>query len=212
MAILTGPEIARLVKRTKEAREDGLTPPMPIIDITPFDEANCGPNSYDVRLSDKLLIYRAGGSHWQVSGHPSGYGCEVKLNVHSQQFVLDSREPNPTKEVTISDGGIVLIPGVLYLGSTVEFTETHGLVPVIETRSSLARLGVSAHLSAGFGDDGWGGCWTLELTVVHPVKLWAGDRICQVAFHTINGERDPYRGKYSNDTTAVASRMHEDTH
>ena len=197
MSILTGPEIRRIVERTKAAKASNYPPPLPSIDITPFDPTRVGPNSVDLRLADKLLVYEM----------PTVFEWTGSLSSR-----LSSREPNETVEIDISGkSGFTLFPGTLYLGSTMEFTETHGLVPVIETRSSLARLGVSAHLSAGFGDDGWAGCWTLELTVVHPVKLWAGDRICQVAFHTIEGERQPYKGKYRGSEGTVASRMHEDT-
>lgn len=194
MSILTGPEIRRIVERTKAAKRDGQPPPLPSIEITPFDEANCGPNSYDVRLADTLLVYDT--TH-----------CDF----------LDMREPRRTKAFAIPDDGILLHPGTLYLASTVERTATAGLVPYLEGRSSVGRLGIFIHATAGRGDDGFGmdrpdGCpWTLELSVVQPVRIYAGVRIGQLTYYTLEGERKPYRGKYAQDAGPAASRMHEDT-
>jgi dCTP deaminase len=180
MSILTGPEIERLVRTS--ARADG-EPMVPFVGIEPFDPAQVGPNSYDLRLSPDLLVY--------------AYADE-----------LDVRHEHPTEPLTIPSAGFRLMPGTLYLASTVEWTETHGLVPFIEGRSSIGRLGISVHATAGFGDDGFAGRWTLEISCVHPVRVYAGMRVCQIGYETIVGERRPYRGRYQRQQGPIASRLH----
>ncbi len=83
--------------------------------------------------------------------------------------------------------GLVLTPNQLYLGRTVERTETHNYVPMIEGRSSIGRLGLFVHVTAGFGDVGFCGYWTLEMFAVQPVKIYPGVPICQIFFHEISG-------------------------
>jgi dCTP deaminase len=192
VSILTGPEIRRIVERTKKWKAEGFIPQVPSIDITQFDPESCGPNSYDVRLADTLLVYE-------------------------RNRMLDMRAKCPTRELKIPAEGIELNPGILYLASTIERTATAGLVPYLEGRSSVGRLGIFIHSTAGRGDDGFGmdnpdGCpWTLELSVVQPVRVYAGVRIGQLTYYTIEGERKAYSGKYARDNGPAASRMHEDT-
>jgi dCTP deaminase len=154
--------------------------------VDPWCDAHLGPNSVDLTLSPTLLTYRG--------------------------RTLDARQDNATDELTIPERGLVLLPGRLYLGATAEWTETRGnLVPFIEGRSSLARLGVSTHCSAGFGDHAFAGSWTLELTVVHPVRLYAGMRVCQIAWLTMQGKPVmEYVGRYQGQRGPVASRLWRD--
>lgn len=192
MSILTGPEIRRIVERTKAWKLCDREPPLPSISITPFDPDSCGPNSYDIRLADTLLVYE---------------DCDF----------LDMHEKRNTVESVIPPEGKILFPGRVYLASTIERTATAGLVPYLEGRSSVGRLGIFIHATAGRGDDGFGmdnpdGCpWTLELSVVQPVRVYAGVRIGQLTYYTLEGERKAYSGKYARDTGPAASRMHEDT-
>lgn len=208
MSVLSGPEITRLVKLAKQAKTAGLSPPVPSIEIEPFSEALSGPNSYDMRLSPQMRVY-ALSSVRRI--HPElfrGYYPNTILPVG-----LDAREVVETIPFTIPEDGLWLQPGVLYLGATVETTVCHGLVPCIETRSSVARLGLSTHLCAGFGDDGFSGQWTLEITVpCHSVKVYPGMRIAQVAFTTLVGDRKPYEGKYQNSKGPIASLAHREKH
>lgn len=188
MSVLTGPEIVDVIGRTRRAQAAcGSEPPLflPRLDIEPFDPKLAGPNSYDVHLGDKLLVYSLAG--W---GH---------LSTRIKPIVVP---------LMIPPDGIILEPGILYLGSTVERVACHGLVPWIDGRSSVGRLGISVHVTAGRGDDGFEGCFTLEITVVHPVRVYAGDRIAQLTLLTTTGERNPYHGRYAGADGPEASRFH----
>lgn len=186
MSVLTGPEIRRLVEyRSRLYPGDVGLDNLPAIEIEPFIPNRLGPNSYDVALGDTLRVHRS-----------NRYGA------------LDSRVENPTDLLPLHSGGLVLQPGRLYLGFTVERIRCEGLVPYIDGRSSFGRLGLSVHVTAGRGDDGWNGQLTLELTVVEPLRVYAGDLVAQVTFHTVEGERAPYRGRYRNSVGPVASRAH----
>ncbi len=141
--------------------------------IDPYHDANLNPNSYNLTLHNELLVY--------------------------EEVVLDMRHSNRTRRISIPDEGLVLSPNQLYLGRTVERTETHNLVPMIEGRSSIGRLGLFVHVTAGFGDVGFCGCWTLEIYAVQPVRVYPGVQICQIFYHQIIGEHIEYASeKYQN--------------
>jgi dCTP deaminase len=142
--------------------------------IDPFDEANLNPNSYNLSLHDELITY--------------------------EEVVLDMRKANRVRRLQIPPEGLVLSPNQLYLGRTAERTETHNLVPMIEGRSSIGRLGLFVHVTAGFGDVGFCGYWTLEMFAVQPVRIYAGVRICQIIYHQISGDVTEYRSnKYQHN-------------
>ncbi len=142
--------------------------------IDPFDEANLNPNSYNLRLHNELMVY--------------------------EEVVLDVREPNRVRRLNIPAQGMVLAPNQLYLGRTVERTETHNLVPMIEGRSSVGRLGLFVHVTAGFGDVGFCGFWTLEMYAIQPVRIYPDLPICQIFYHEITGEIQEYASdKYQNN-------------
>lgn len=104
-----------------------------------------------------------------------------------------------------------LEPGVLYLGKTREVAGARrNYVPCIEGRSSLARLGLHVHISAGFGDVGYVNHWTLELLATLPIRIYQGMRIAQIYFTRLEGEAAPYRGKYAHTNSGVHSRANED--
>ena len=105
--------------------------------------------------------------------------------------------------------GWLLVPGTLYLGATYERIELHGVCAQLTGRSSLGRLGVDCHVSAGLIDDGFAGNITLEIRVIHPIILWPGMRLAQLVFESIVGDRRPYRGRYYGDSGPVASRFGE---
>lgn len=162
------------------------------IEITPFDLQSLGPNSYDVHLAPYITFYR--------------------------DQKLDCRLEPKTVEEDIPASGYVLYPGTgrLYLASTVEKTSTKKHVPYLDGKSSIGRLGIFTHITAGRGDIGFSGHWTLELFVVHPVRIYAGMPIGQITFHTVEGVvAQPYdsvehRGQYTDAASSPrpqASRM-----
>lgn len=152
------------------------------IGIEPFDESRLNPNSYNLTLHDELLVY--------------------------EELVLDMRKPNRTRRLRIPPEGLVLSPNQLYLGRTVERTETQNLVPMIEGRSSIGRLGLFVHVTAGFGDVGFCGYWTLEMFAVQPVRIYPGVAICQIIYHDIRGPFTSYASnKYQNNTDIQPSLL-----
>ncbi len=142
--------------------------------IEPFEEEQLNPNSYNLRLHNELLVY--------------------------EEIVLDMQRPNRFRRYTIPEEGFVLHPNTLYLGRTHERTETHNLVPMLEGRSSVGRLGLFVHVTAGFGDVGFRGYWTLEMFAVQPVRIYPGVPICQMFYHTLEGDVTEYDSeKYQNN-------------
>ena len=73
------------------------------------------------------------------------------------------KKDNPIRKINIPDDGLLLEPNKLYLGRTVEYTRTDKFIPMLEGRSSTGRLGLFIHVTAGFGDVGFAGYWTLEM-------------------------------------------------
>ncbi len=159
--------------------------------ISPFDPACLGTNSYDVHLAPTLRMYQPGAP-------------------------LDVRVPRDTYDIWISDDGIVLMPGKLYLASTVERTESHEHVPMLNGRSSLGRLGLSIHVTAGTGDVGFCGHWTMEMFVIEPLHIYAGMSVGQILWMTASDMPiTPYSrkasAKYSNTgELPQASKLHEE--
>jgi dCTP deaminase len=143
------------------------------VKIEPFNPAALNPNSYNLTLHDELIVY--------------------------EEVVLDMAKANRVRRIPIPQEGIVLSPNQLYLGRTAERTETHNLVPQIEGRSSVGRLGLFVHVTAGFGDVGFAGYWTLEMFAVQPVRIYAGVPICQIFYHEIAGAFDEYDSKYQHN-------------
>lgn len=153
--------------------------------ITPFAPSQLNPNSYNLRLSDDLVIY--------------------------QDDILDMKQDNPIFRTKIPKTGLVLQPGKLYLGRTMEYTETYNLVPMLEGRSSIGRLGLFIHVTAGFGDVGFKGFWTLEIHCVQPIRIYPFVEICQIYYHTIDGEYREYEGgKYQENHGIQSSRLFEE--
>ena len=153
--------------------------------ISDWDETRLGPNSYNLRLSPELVAYK--------------------------EAVLDPKQDNRTGRLVIPEGGLVLHPGRLYLAKTMEYTETHNLVPMLVGRSSIGRLGIFVHVTAGFGDVGFAGYWTLEMFCIHPIVIYPNVEICQIYYHTIQGEYQKYdSGKYQNNTGVQPSMLYKD--
>jgi len=140
--------------------------------IEPYRREALGTNSYDVHLGKYLAVYK--------------------------DEILDAKKHNLTEEIIIGEVGFVLQPGTLYLGVTEEDTETHKTVPFLEGKSSIGRLGIDIHATAGKGDVGFCNTWTLEISCVHPVRVYAGMPIGQLIYFTIDGEIERYYNKKKN--------------
>ena len=146
---------------------------------------NVNPNSYNLTLHPDVVTY--------------------------EEVVLDMRKSNRTRRLRIPESGLVLEPNKLYLGRTVERTETHNLVPMIEGRSSIGRLGLFVHVTAGFGDVGFKGFWTLEMFAVQPVRIYPGVQICQIFYHQIVGKIQEYvSDKYQDNSDIQPSLMYKE--
>ena len=146
--------------------------------IRPFRAGCLGTNSYDVHLGPYLAVY--------------------------SDAALDARRENPVKEFRIPKDGFVLIPGQLYLGVTEEYTETHGFVPFLEGKSSVGRLGIDIHSTAGKGDEGFCNYWTLEMSVKLPVRIYAGMPVGQLIYFEISGSVER---SYSEKSSAKYRRV-----
>lgn len=161
--------------------------------IDPFDIKRMNPNSYNVRLAEDLLTYD-----------------------HS---VLDMKREEPYTIERIPDSGKLLIPGKIYLARTIEHSFTRGFVPMLEGRSSVGRLGLFVHATAGFGDNGFDGYWTLELSCVQPIIIYSGVEIAQLYYcelSDIDGDGElgiPVEyssGKYQKNTGVQPSMLWKD--
>ena len=142
------------------------------IKIEPYDRACLGSNSYDVHLGKHLAVYEA--------------------------TELDARAHNTIRHFEIPEEGIVLQPGTLYLGVTEEYTETFRYVPFLEGKSSVGRLGIDIHATAGKGDVGFCNHWTLEISCTQPVKVYAGMPIGQLIYFMVEGDIERFYNKKSD--------------
>ncbi|MBL7990088.1 MAG: dCTP deaminase [Candidatus Kapabacteria bacterium] len=154
--------------------------------ITPFRRESLGSNSYDVRLGKTLACYR--------------------------DEVLDAKQHNLIQTFDIPDDGFILRPDKFYLGVTEEYTETHKHVPFLEGKSSIGRLGIDIHATAGKGDVGFCNTWTLEISVKQPVRVYAGMPIGQLIYFEVAGEiLTPYNtkknAKYNGQTNLPVESM-----
>lgn len=132
------------------------------IKIEPYKRECLGSNSYDVHLGAILATY------------------------DSEE--LDAKKHNTISHFEIPEEGFVLLPHQFYLGVTQEYTETHAHVPFLEGKSSTGRLGIDIHATAGKGDVGFCGNWTLEISVKKPVRIYKGMPIGQLIYFPVEGE------------------------
>jgi len=209
---LTGPEIARQMKSSIFQRIFGKKPN---IVITPYDPNCLGSNSYDLHLADTLRVYKNTlpdgmkpiiefdktkqlsqysmrdwfDDPWKYSDYtlrPEDY------DPRNPKFLLNPFTEHETIEIKIPECGAILNPMIGYLGSTVEYTETRKLFPYIDGKSSIGRNFILNHHTAGRGDDGFCGQWTLEIRVLYPTLVMTGMRIGQIYYEKFTGRRMPY--------------------
>jgi dCTP deaminase len=151
-----------------------------LIKVEPFRSECLGSNSYDVHLGATLGLYKDG--------------------------VLDAKKHNAIDVFTIPPEGYVLVPTEFYLGVTAEYTETHAHVPFLEGKSSVGRLGIDIHATAGKGDVGFCNFWTLEISVKKPVRVYAGMPIGQLIYFEVSGVvNTAYNIKGTAKYNAIAS-------
>jgi dCTP deaminase len=165
------------------------------IKIDPWDPGLVQPASVDLRLGDSFRVFH-----------------------NHRASAIDLREPPAglTEEVVIAESeSFVIHPGEFCLGTTLEHvTLPDDIVARIEGKSSLGRLGLIVHATAGFCDPGWSGALTLELNNLTrvPIKLWAGLPIAQLSFMTLDAPAQrPYGhpelgSHYQGQTDATESR------
>jgi dCTP deaminase len=140
--------------------------------IEPYNRECLGTNSYDVHLGKYLAVYK--------------------------DRILDAKKHNEVEHFEISEDGFVLQPNTLYLGVTEEYTETHAHVPFLEGKSSIGRLGIDIHATAGKGDVGFCNNWTLEISVAQPVRVYAGMPVGQLIYFVVDGDiENMYNAKKS---------------
>ena len=161
------------------------------IQIDPFNQKQLNPASYDVTLGDEACVYTEpvnvdepflfGGAH-----------RGVELTQFDGPF-LDAKKENSTKTIKMSEAGFLLKPGIGYLLHTRERIRTDIFVPIIDGKSSIGRLFITVHVTAGYGDPGFDGQYTLETVVTHPVIIYPGMRFGQVRFHTMLGVPNLYK-------------------
>ncbi|HEY8387648.1 MAG TPA: dCTP deaminase [Parasegetibacter sp.] len=140
--------------------------------IEPYKRECLGSNSYDVHLGGTLAMY-----------------------VDQE---LDAKKHNRIEYFEIPDEGYVLHPDKFYLGVTDEYTETHAHVPFLEGKSSTGRLGIDIHATAGKGDVGFCGNWTLEISVKQPVRVYKGMPIGQLIYFPVEGDIEIKYNQKSN--------------
>lgn len=169
--ILTGQEIY------KEYLESNIS-------ITPFSEQQINPNSYDFRLSNKLIIYK--------------------------NHVLDPKIKQETDEITIPEEGYILQPNKIYLGCTQEIIGSDKYVPIIRAKSSTARMGLFIHVTADLIDIGSLNQFTLQLHAVQPVRVYPYMLIGQVTFWKTKGIIEKYNGKYNGLNGPQPSQIYKD--
>jgi dCTP deaminase len=140
--------------------------------VEPFRRDCLGTNSYDVHLGKYLATY---------------------IN-----HEIDAKKHNQVNHFEIPEEGFVLIPGTLYLGVTEEYTETHAHVPFLEGKSSIGRLGIDIHATAGKGDVGFCNYWTLEISAIQPVRVYAGMPVGQLIYFVVEGGIENLYNKKQN--------------
>src|SRR5690606_35943806 len=154
--------------------------------IEPFDRSCLGTNSYDVHLGRYLATYK--------------------------NRVLDAKEHNEVVHFEIPKDGLILEPNTLYLGVTVEYTETYRHVPFLEGKSSTGRLGIDIHATAGKGDVGFCNTWTLDSSGTLPVRVCAGMPIVKLMYFVVEGNiqtlcKTKSKAKYNWKTTRRAASI-----
>ncbi|WP_456436788.1 dCTP deaminase [Methanopyrus sp.] len=161
-------------------------------------EEALGPASLDLRLGNEFVVFK--------TLHKPCIDPTVDAGENTERVVIDEDEE------------FVINPGELVLAVTHEWIEINApdITGVLHGRSSLGRLGIQAHVEAGYVDPGWRGRLTLELVNFNPmpVKLRPGMRVVQIVFHRLSSPAErtyaESSGKYYGDERPSPSKMHLD--
>lgn len=180
-----------------------------------FKPEHINPASLDLTLGNKVAVYKnavdfvVGGRRYEAQEdgtYQSSYYTQLvqrTLNLDSMrgdwmfpraECILDTKKKHEVITFEMKPTGWLLKPGVGYLMHTAERISTNAFVPVLDGKSSLGRLFMTAHVTAGYGDPGFDGQYTLEVVVTQPVIVYPGMRFCQIRFHTLVGKRLNYGG------------------
>lgn len=164
------------------------------IDISNFDKKLLNPNSYNIHLHNEIATY--------------------------DDPVLYMNQENKITVKEIPEEGMLLLPNELYLARTAQKTTTYKYVPMLDSRSSVSRLGVQLHMTGGFGDVGFNGYWTLEITVKKPIWIFPNVEIGQLYFFDVSQSQNEidglvrpmtYRnGKYQSNDGIQTSKLWKD--
>ncbi|MFG3101711.1 deoxycytidine triphosphate deaminase [Streptomyces sp. NPDC048182] len=156
------------------------------ITIAPYDPARLSPNAYDWRLGDTIRI------------------CDGDL---------DAAAPTAFTELAIPTSGLVLQPGVLYLGVTLERTGSETYAQLLNGNRTIGALGIWVHVSAPLGHQGHAIRWTLEIRAAKPARVYPGMTFGKLVFLTTLGPPASYqqqRAKYAATHGIDISRLYEE--
>lgn len=174
------------------------------LEIDPFDINRLNPNTVDLTLNSKGLLYK-NKQMWS------------EIFDRLVFMPLDCKQENEVQQqLILENDGLILEPNELYLFSTNEkiSINARNICGQICGKSSLGRLGIQIHMTAGFIDTGFSGNITLEITVVKPVIVYANMPICQVRFDkctesVMNTYKEIKSSKYKNSIGTISSRMNK---
>ncbi|MEU6346260.1 deoxycytidine triphosphate deaminase [Streptomyces sp. NPDC046977] len=156
------------------------------IAFDPFDPVRLSPNAYDWRLGETLRI------------------CDGDL---------DSASPTPFAETSIPDGGLVLEPGLLYLGVTLERTGSERYAQLLNGDRTTGAMGIWVHVSAPLGHAGHAIRWTLEIRAARPARVYPGMTFGKLVFLQTFGASASYQQlgtKYTATDGIDISRLYEE--
>lgn len=169
--------------------------------VSPFDKKYINPCSIDLTLAPGFKVYRT--------------LYEMGDKFGKRLLPLDPRKENPVDEMVIPEEGFVLMPGEVYLYAVNERLGVKGNIRAkVEGKSSLGRLGLFVHVTAGFIDPGFEGSLVLELVATRPIRVYPNMKICQVEFAYVTDDIGEYYGdkatsKYHNQTGVQESLYHK---
>ena len=194
--------------------------------IEPFNRDNLNPCSVDLTISSKYRIYNRKkvivGSTKDVPRHvadnPDSFSLKFENSERPLQFSylkeLDVKFANEVEEYEMPEEGLVLMPNQVYLYCCNERIGVNGNIRAkVEGKSSLGRLGLFVHVTAGFIDTGFEGSLVLELVATVPLRIYPNMKICQIEYARVEGEvlegYDKKAGsKYMNQSGVTESKMH----